>query len=170
MAKSLSPLIITINRSKKRIFNSGKECTFSGRNLYKKIGKISDRKNLDFISPHSRARAATKRRTVTQRKTKRFSISKIINQSSLNRVLRTNNPSYFTVLDRNIGNFSINYIKSGLLGLIVRPCIEKSKFRLEKAVIKSFLNKGYKGVPSLFRILRIIIIIIIIINPVILPK
>ena len=170
MANSLSPLILAINRTKKRYFNPGKEYISSGQKLYKKIEEISDRKNLDSISPHSRAKAAAKRRTVTQRKNKRFIISKIIKQSSLNRVLRTNNPPYFRVLwilKRNIGNFGINYINLGLLGLIVRPCIETSKFRLEKAVIKSYLNKGYKGVPSLFRLLRNSISTI---NLVILPK
>ena len=44
MTKSLSPLIITINQSKKRIFDSDKKCTYSDRNLYKKIGNKSDRK------------------------------------------------------------------------------------------------------------------------------
>ena len=150
MIKSLSPLIITIKQSKKRIFDSDKKCIYSDRNLYKKIGNKSDRKNLDFISPHSRARAATKKRTVTQRKTNRISISKIINKSSLNRVLRTINPPYFRVIwmvERNSEKVNISYINSGLLGLIVCPWTKKSKTKLEKAVIKSFLNIGHKGYP-----------------------
>ena len=130
MTKSLSPLIITINQSKKRIFDSDKKCIDSDRNLYKKIGNKSDRKNLNFISPHSRTRAATKRRTVTQRKINRISISKIRNKSSLNRVLRTINPPYFRVIwmvERNSDKINISYNNSGLLGLIVCPWNKKSK-------------------------------------------
>ena len=157
MTKSLSPLTIAIKQFNKRIFDSDKKCINSDRNLIKKIGNKSDRKNLNFISPHSRTRAATKRRTITQRKINRISISKIRNKSSLNRVLRTINPPYFRVIwmvERNSDKINISYNNSGLIRLTVCPWNKISKIILEKAVIKSFLNLVIR-VTLLFRILRI---------------
>ena len=87
MTKSLSPLTITNIQFKKRNFDVNKKCINGDQNLIKKIGNKSDRKNLKLISPHSRTKAATKRRTIAQSKINR--ISKTRNKSSLNRILRT---------------------------------------------------------------------------------
>ena len=95
MAKSISPLNTINSLTKKRYFEINKKGIYSDQNLIKNNSKKSDRKNLKFISPHSKSIAVTKKRTKAQSKINL--INKTKNKSSLNRIIRTY-PSYSRVI------------------------------------------------------------------------